>query len=272
LLYNEHWVSLISFPLVSTNSSIVGERPDGTSEPSIAGSTIVGQSKTAPGPKILIVDDDASLGKFLSRELKKGHFSVAVSQDGEDACNNLRQNIYDLLILDLNLPAMDGMAVLKLVRLNQPRLPILVLTARNRTEDLVSALEQGADDCLIKPFSLQELLARVRGLLRRSSTPSASSSRVDNLSFNREDHSVLRGDRRVDLTLREFALLEYLMKNVGKAVSRATLMQEVWNIPFDPTTNIVDVYMKYLRDKIDLAGEVKLIRTVRGVGYVMSNG
>jgi DNA-binding response OmpR family regulator len=196
---------------------------------------------------------------------------VAVSQDGEDACNNLRQNIYDLLVLDLNLPAMDGMAVLKVVRLSHPRLPILVLTARNRTEDLVSALEQGADDCLIKPFSLQELLARVRSLIRRSSTSAASSSRIDNLSVNREDHSVLRGDRRVDLTLREFALLEYLMKNVGKAVSRATLMQEVWNIPFDPTTNIVDVYMKYLRDKIDLAGEAKLIRTVRGVGYVMSN-
>jgi DNA-binding response OmpR family regulator len=166
---------------------------------------------------------------------------------------------------------MDGMAVLKRVRLTQPHLPILVLTARNRTADLVTALEQGADDCLIKPFSLQELLARVRGLLRRRSAPAVGSTKVDNLIINTEEHSVLRGDRRIDLTLREFALLEYLMKNLGKAVSRATLMQEVWNIPFDPTTNIVDVYMKYLRDKIDLAGEVKLIRTVRGVGYMMSN-
>jgi two-component system copper resistance phosphate regulon response regulator CusR len=166
---------------------------------------------------------------------------------------------------------MDGMAVLKRVRLSQPRLPILVLTARNRTGDLVLALEQGADDFLIKPFSFQELLARVRGLLRRSSTPRVNSSKVGNLTLNTEEHSVLRGDRRIDLTLREFNLLEYLMNNVGKAVSRSTLMQEVWNIPFDPTTNIVDVYMKYLRDKIDLAGEVKLIRTVRGIGYVLNN-
>jgi DNA-binding response OmpR family regulator len=173
---------------------------------------------------------------------------------------------------------MDGMAVLKQVRQRNPVLPILVLTARNRTEDLVSALEQGADDCLIKPFSFQELLARVRGLLRRNSVRSAApikvggSSTVGNLTMNVEEHWVLRGDRRIDLTVREFALLEYLMNNAGKAVSRKTLMEEVWNVPFDPSTNIVDVYMKYLRDKIDLAGEPKLIRTVRGVGYVLSNG
>jgi DNA-binding response OmpR family regulator len=250
---------------------MVGERSEVTSEPSTPDGVIVGPSRTAPKARILIVDDDVSLGKFLSRELKKSQFSVAVSQDGEEACRNLQQNIYDLLVLDLNLPGMDGMAVLQLIRVSQPCLPILVLTARNRTEDMVLALEQGAYDCLIKPFSFQELLARVRGLLRRNSSSGSSSSRIDNLSLNREEHSVSRGDRRVELTVREFALLEYLMKNVGKAVSRATLMEEVWNIPFDPTTNIVDVYMKYLRDKIDVAGETKLIRTVRGVGYVMRN-
>jgi DNA-binding response OmpR family regulator len=166
---------------------------------------------------------------------------------------------------------MDGMAVLKRVRASQPRLPILVLTARNRTEDLVLALDKGADDCLIKPFSFQELLARVRGLLRRNSKPSGSSSKVGNLTMNREERSVFRDGRRVDLTVREFALLEYLMDNVGKTVSRQTLMQEVWNLPFDQTTNIVEVYMKYLRDKIDPDRETKLIRTIRGVGYVMSN-
>jgi two-component system copper resistance phosphate regulon response regulator CusR len=166
---------------------------------------------------------------------------------------------------------MDGMAVMKQVRLSQQRLPILVLTARNRTQDLVSALEQGADDFLIKPFSFLELLARVKALLRRNSAAVVSSSKIGSLTMSREEHSVMRGERRIDLTSREFTLLEYLMNNVGKAVSRKTLMQDVWNIPFDSTTNIVDVYMKYLRDKIDLEGEPKLIRTVRGVGYVLSN-
>ena len=232
---------------------------------------ISGTMQSAAEPKILIVDDDAALGKFLSRELKRFHFSVEVSQDGEEACNHLEESTYSILVLDLNMPRMDGMDVLKRVRASQPRLPILVLTARNRTEDLVLALDKGADDCLIKPFSFQELLARVRGLLRRNSKPSGSSSKVGNLTMNREERSVFRDGRRVDLTVREFALLEYLMDNVGKTVSRQTLMQEVWNLPFDQTTNIVEVYMKYLRDKIDPDRETKLIRTIRGVGYVMSN-
>ncbi|MGA2671894.1 MAG: response regulator transcription factor [Terracidiphilus sp.] len=229
------------------------------------------RSKISTGPKILVVEDDIPLGKFLHRELKSNNFSVEVIYDGETACSNIQESVYDLIILDLNLPKMDGMAVLKHIRQNHSRLPVLVLTARNRTEDLVSALEQGADDCLIKPFSYLELLARARGLLRRNAAPTVSSSKVGDLVINRDEHWVLRGDRRIDLTPREFALLEYLMNNVGKAVSRTTLMREVWNTPFDATTNVVDVYMKYLRDKIDLEGEVKLIRTVRGVGYVLSN-
>jgi DNA-binding response OmpR family regulator len=223
------------------------------------------------GPKILVVDDDIALGKFLSRELKRRHFCVEMRHDGEAARDSIQESIYDLVILDMNLPKMDGMAVLKQVRLSHPRLPILVLTARNHTQDLVLALEQGADDYLIKPFSFLELLARVRSLLRRNSSPPASSSKVGNLTINREEHWVQRGDRRIDLTAREFALLEYLMNNAGKAVSRATIMREVWNTAFDSTTNIVDVYMKYLRDKVDIEGEVKLIRTVRGVGYVLRN-
>jgi DNA-binding response OmpR family regulator len=229
------------------------------------------QSKVPAGPRILIAEDDIPLSKFLNRELKRRHFCVDVCHDGEAACADLQKIPFDLIILDLNLPGMDGFAVMRQVRKNTTRLPILVLTARNRTEDLVMALEQGGDDCLIKPFSFAELLARVRALLRRTSDPVAVSSNIGNLTLNREEHWVMRGDRRIDLTTREFVLLEYLMNNAGKAVSRKVLMQEVWNIPFDSTTNIVDVYMKYLRDKIDLDGETKMIRTVRGVGYVLSN-
>jgi len=228
-------------------------------------------SRAPASARILIVEDDVSLGKFLSRALKQKLFSVEVSLDGEAAWEALQSSIYDLVILDLNLPRMDGMELLKRVRLTQPALPLLVLTARNRTEDLVLALEQGADDCLIKPFSLLELLARIGGLLRRGSSSAISSSKIGNLSIDREQHRVVRGERIIDLTPREFAILECLMDNAGKAVSRATLMRDVWNIPFDPTTNIVDVYMKYLRDKIDIEGEVKLLRTVRGVGYVLRN-
>jgi DNA-binding response OmpR family regulator len=246
-------------------------RTESSSAAPIADKALPDRAKTSIGSKILIIEDDVSLGRFLCRELKLKHFSAEVSLDGEAAWSVLQESVYDLVILDLNLPKMDGIALLKQVRLSQPGLPILVLTARNRTEDLVQALEQGADDCLIKPFSLMELVARLRVLLRRNSIPKASSSKVGELTMNREEHRVLRGERRIDLTLREFAILEYLMNNSGKAVSRSTLMREVWNIPFDPTTNIVDVYMKYLRDKIDLDGEVKLIRTVRGVGYVLSN-
>jgi DNA-binding response OmpR family regulator len=231
----------------------------------------IAELSIAAGPKILVVDDDVPLGKFLSRELKRRHFSVEMRHDGEAARDKIQESTYDLVILDLNLPRMDGMAVLRQVRVSHPRLPILILTARSHTEDMVTALEQGADDCLIKPFSFQELLARVRGLLRRNSAPPMNASRVGSLTINREEHWVMRGDHRIDLTAREFALLEYLMNNAGKAVSRATIMRDVWNVAFDSTTNIVDVYMKYLRDKIDIDGEVKLIRTVRGVGYVLSD-
>jgi DNA-binding response OmpR family regulator len=227
--------------------------------------------KMGTGARILVVEDDVPLGKFLVRALSLKDFAVTVSLDGETAWEVMQSSTYDLVILDLNLPGIDGLTLLKRVRaqLSGPRM--LVLTARNRTEDLVSVLEQGADDCLIKPFSFLELLARVRGLLRRDPAPQTRAANVGDLVIQRDEHRVLRGQRRIDLTPREFAILEYLVENAGKTVSRSTLMREVWNVPFDPTTNIVDVYMKYLRDKIDHEGEEKLIRTVRGVGYVLRN-
>lgn len=224
-------------------------------------------------PRILIVEDDVALGKFLTRELGHRQFHVEVRNDGRGVVADLQNAICDLLILDLNLPGMDGMDLLKEVRASKPHLAILVLTARNRTEDLVMGLEQGADDFLIKPFSFKELLARVRRLLRRNNgTASVEvSSKVADLTVNRDEHMVYRGQRRIELTPREFAILEYLVEHAGKVVSRKSLMEDVWNMPFDSATNIVDVYMKYLRDKIDTDEDTKLIRTVRGVGYVLSN-
>jgi DNA-binding response OmpR family regulator len=220
--------------------------------------------------RILIVEDDLPLAKFLSRELNQKQFCVDVSHDGEGACEKLLQSSYDLIILDLNLPKMDGMAFLKHVRLDHLAIPILVLTARNRTEDLVATFEHGADDCLVKPFSVLELLVRVRSLLRRMSPHPVVFSNRHNLVINREEHRVLRGKRKIDLTPRELAILEYLVERIGRPVSRMDLMRDVWQMPFDPGTNIIDVYMKYLRDKIDFEGEEKLIRTIRGVGYVLS--
>jgi DNA-binding response OmpR family regulator len=254
---------------LASSVSPAGEtRSEGPAAAIVADATLHDQTEISTGARILVVDDDIALCKFLSRELKRRKFDVTVRHDGEAACTGIQKSDYDLLILDLNLPKLDGMTVMKQVRLSRPRLPILVLTARNRTQDVVQALEQGADDCLVKPFSYQELLARIRVMLRRDSSPAVSSSNVGGLTINREEHRVLRGERRIDLTAREFDLLEYLMNNAGKAVSRQRLMEDVWNIPYDSTTNIVDVYMKYLRDKVDLEGEVKLIRTVRGIGYV----
>ncbi|HEY4356196.1 MAG TPA: response regulator transcription factor [Acidobacteriaceae bacterium] len=237
------------------------------------GGELLQDSATVPAKKqILIVEDDAALGRFLTRELTLKNFAVEVCQDGEEAFARIDASSYDLILLDMNLPKIDGMDLLQQIHGTHPQLPILVLTARNTTEDLVQALEHGAQDYLIKPFSLLELLARIRTLLRRTDLHAAlpAPRRRGTLSINKQERRIVRGDRSIDLTPREFALLEHLMENMGKPVSRSTLMQEVWNMPFDPNTNIVDVYMKYLRDKIDVEGEPKLIRTVRGVGYVLS--
>lgn len=230
---------------------------------------------TPSAAKISIVDDDVPLGKFLKRELTGAALDVVVHTTPRSALSAFERSVPDLLVLDLNLPEMDGMQVLKEIRTRWPMLPVLVLTARSRTEDLVSGFEQGADDYLVKPFSVKELVARTKRLLRRQTPAPAGTvvmqSEDDVLTLNRERLCVTRGRRRIDLTPREFAILEYLKTHAGAVVSRKSLMEDVWNIPFDPSTNIVDVYVKYLRDKIDKDGERKLIRTVRGIGYLLSD-
>jgi DNA-binding response OmpR family regulator len=220
------------------------------------------------GRRILIVEDDESLAGFLASELQSRGFAVDTVHDGEAALNALQSGrLYDLLILDLNLPKLDGIGVLQRVQPAQARLRMLVLTARSRVEDKVKTLQSGADDCLTKPFSFAELLARVQALLRRNSGLVPNCSKVGDLTLDREERRVERNGRRIELTPREFAILEYMMRFPGRPISRATLLEEVWNMPSDPSTNIVDVYMKYVRDKVDLPGEPKLTHTIRGVGY-----
>ena len=188
--------------------------------------------------------------------------------DGETALAALQQERrYDLLILELNLAKLDGINLLQRIRPLKPRLPMMVLTSRSSVEDKVKAFQSGADDFVAKPFSFVELQARVHALLRRHSGLIPNMSQVGSLTLHREERRVERDGRRIDLTPREFSILEYMMRNVGRPVTRATLSEEVWNIPHDPSTNIVDVYMKYVRDKVDRPGEPKLTHTIRGIGY-----
>jgi two-component system copper resistance phosphate regulon response regulator CusR len=223
---------------------------------------------TPSGRRVLIVEDDVSLADFLASELQAENFSTDLVNDGEAALARLEKDgRYDLLILDLNLPKLDGISLLQRIKPTHPRMRMLVLTARSRVQDKVKALQSGADDCLTKPFSLVELFARVHALLRRDAALIPNCSSVGDLTLNREERRVERNGRRIELTPREFAILELLMRNLGRPVSRATLLEEVWNMPPDPSTNIVDVYMKYVRDKVDLPGERKLTHTIRGVGY-----
>ena len=220
--------------------------------------------------RILVAEDDAALCNLVKKGLEAERYAVDVAREGYEAQYMAEHRDYDLLLLDLTLPRLDGLKVLESVRAKKPSLPVLVLTGRTAVEDRVKGLNLGADDYLIKPFSYTELSARVRALLRRGSLPAAITLRVADLEMDRVDHQVRRAGKRVDLTAKEFNLLEYLMRNHGHAVSRAMIVEHVWNLSFDSMTNVVDVYINYLRNKVDEGFELKLIHTVRGVGYRMS--
>lgn len=252
-------------------SYTVTARPTSSLESEIANDSR--QADNGRGKYVLVAEDDVPLAGFLRAELEAQNYIVDLVHDGEEAflAVNTRRR-YDLAIVDLNLPKLDGIEVIMKVRPTQPRLPVLVLTARNTVEDKVKALRRGADDCLTKPFSMLELLARIQALVRRNSGVVPNMSQVADLILLREERRVERNGRRIELTPREFALLEVLMRNAGKPVSRATLHAEVWNMPSERSTNIVDVYMKYVRDKVDLPGETRLTHTIRGVGYELREG
>lgn len=220
--------------------------------------------------RILIVEDDAALASFLRKGLEAEHHAVDTANDGEQGRAMALEFDYDLVVLDLNLPGVDGLSILKSVRQRKTSLPVMILTARSRVEDRVQCLDTGADDYLVKPFSFLELSARARALLRRSHLPSESVLKVRDLSLDRVQRKVERAGRQIELTAKEFALLEYLMRNAGRRLTRPMIIEHVWNMNFDSTTNVVDVYINYLRRKVDDGFSPALIHTVRGVGYQIS--
>lgn len=217
--------------------------------------------------RILVAEDDRSVASFLKKGLEAEHYAVDVVLDGQQALEMVDTYEYDLLVLDLVLPRLHGLQVLKHVRARKQPLPVLVLTGRSRVEERVEGLDLGADDYLVKPFAFRELSARVRALLRRGTQPPELSLHVEDLQMNRVDRVVRRGEKRIELTPKEFSLLEYLMRNAGRTLSRPMIIEHVWNFSFDTMTNVVDVYINYLRKKVDASFEKRLIHTVRGVGY-----
>ncbi len=220
------------------------------------------------GGRVLVVEDDADIADVLRRSLRNEGYEVRTSADGIDALDVAAGFIPDLVVLDLGLPRLDGVEVCRQLRADGD-VPILMLTARAETEDRVSGLDSGADDYLVKPFERQELLARIRALLRRRPPRGAASLSVADLTLNPDTREVCRGDREIELTNREFELLEYLMRNQRLVVSRERLLDEVWG--YDPmaATNTIDVFISNLRRKLEAGEEPRLLHTKRGAGYVL---
>jgi two-component system copper resistance phosphate regulon response regulator CusR len=216
---------------------------------------------------VLIVEDDRKLGEFVARGLRAERFAVDLAGDGREGQRYIDTYPYDVLILDLMLPRLNGSELLQSVRRSHPALPVLVLTARDATEDKVKHFEAGADDYLTKPFDFAELVVRVKALLRRSPLERTEVLRIADLELNRLTQQVRRGGQRIDLTAKEYALLEYLLSSPGRVYSRTMILEHVWDQSFQGVTNIVDVYVRYLRRKVDDPFALKLIHTVRGVGY-----
>ncbi|MGH7624327.1 MAG: response regulator transcription factor [Gemmatimonadaceae bacterium] len=222
------------------------------------------------GTTVLVIDDDLDLLAVLNRILEREGYTVRSAKDGEEGLHAALDHAPDLIILDLGLPRMSGVDVARELRSRGFLTPMLMLTARGSVPDRVSGLDAGADDYLAKPFDFAELLARVKALLRRSAlTAESAVMRVDDLSVDPISRHVERGGQRIELTQKEYALLEYLMRNMGRVVSRQMISENVWHQPLDPLTNVVDVYINYLRRKIDREQGRPLIHTVRGSGYVL---
>ncbi len=220
--------------------------------------------------RILLVEDEMKVARFIRRGLETEGYAVDVASDGSTGEQKALNGQYDLLILDVLLPRKNGFEILSTIRQDGFKSPVLMLTARSATEDIIRGLDKGADDYLTKPFSFDELLARVRSLLRRGQQ-SKTVLRFSDIELDTVSRRATRRGKRIDLTTREYALLEFLMRNSGRVITRNQLAKEVWGLDFDPGTNIVDVYINHLRKKIDVGFENKLIRTERGKGYLFSD-
>jgi len=231
----------------------------------------VGQrSHEESGMRILVVEDEKRLASYLANGLRENGYAVDVSYDGEDAAHLAKSGIYDVILLDILLPKQSGLEVIRDVRRAGLHTPILCLTARAGPADRVTGLDLGADDYLAKPFNLAELLARVRALLRRSPRMAPTVLQCADLALDPATRRVTRGERELDLTPREYALLEFLMRRAGTVVTRSALIEGIWDMNFDSLTNALEVLVNRLRTKVDLPFPQKLIHTVRSVGYVMS--
>lgn len=219
--------------------------------------------------RVLIVEDEPKVASFIRRALEEESYAVDVCTDGIQGRDMASDVNYDLIILDLMLPGLAGIDVLQALRDARVKTPILILTARSKVEQRVTGLNAGADDYLAKPFAIEELLARSRALLRRASGDTTSRMQIDDLILDPITHEVTRGGQRIDLTSKEYALLEYMMRNAGRVLTRPMIAEHVWDIHFDTFTNVIDVYINYLRNKIDRDRERGLIQTVRGSGYTL---
>lgn len=219
--------------------------------------------------KILVVEDEKKVASFIKRGLEEETYEVDVAYDGEEGLQKVVEGAYGLVILDVMLPKKDGLAVVTEMRAKKVTTPVLMLTAKDTVEDIVAGLNSGSDDYLTKPFAFAELLARVRALIRRSEQERGAEICFADLRLDPVTHKVWRKDKEIDLTAKEYSLLEFFMRNPNQVLTRTTIAENVWDYIFDSFTNIIDVYVNYLRKKIDRDADKKLIHTVRGVGYIL---
>jgi len=219
--------------------------------------------------RILVIEDEQKIAEFIKRGLKEEGYAVDAAYDGEQGDFLATTNDYDMIILDLMLPKMDGITLCKKLRTDKITTPIIMLTVKNTVKDKVAGLDSGADDYLTKPFAFEELLARIRAILRKKDTAVPTKLQVDDLVLDLLTHKVTRAGKEIILTNKEYALIEYLIRNAEFVVTRTMISEHVWDVNFDTFTNVIDVYMNYLRKKIDYGHKKKLIHTIRGRGYTL---